>query len=239
MINTHFVNCTGLPAEGGELGGSCALDVAVMCREMLLHEEYFRYSTIWMDTIYHSGGRITEISNTNKLLRTYDGVDGVKTGFTNEAMHCVASTAKRGDTRFISVILGGVSSASRFSEAAMLLDYGFANYETVNFCAQGEIIAADVPVAGSPVDHVCVSASQNGSVLMEKGTTDDLTTEVEIPDVLQAPIEKDEIVGTLRVRKGEETVLEVPLVAAEAAPGSTLADWFAKLWRMWAPQDCS
>jgi len=235
-INTQFGNCTGLPNENA---GSCAYDVALFSRELLSHEDYFTYSSVWMDKVEHAGGRITEISNTNKLLRSYEGADGVKTGFTNEAMHCLSASALRGNTRFISVILGGQSSASRFNEAAMLLDYGFAHYETVAACNAGDNLDVRIPVSGSPVQDVGVIVGQDVRVLVEKGQTDALEKRVILPETLQAPIETGETLGSVQFLIGDQVVGEANLISDVQAPKAGFWDWWCMLWKLMVPQACN
>jgi D-alanyl-D-alanine carboxypeptidase (penicillin-binding protein 5/6) len=121
MNNTNFVNCTGLPQPGQY---SCAKDCALMLSRLLTHKNYYKYSRIWMDKINHSGGRVTEITNTNKLVRFYKGCDGGKTGYTSEAKHCISATAERGGMRLISVIIGAEDSKNKVFEASRLLNFG-------------------------------------------------------------------------------------------------------------------
>ena len=128
LENTKFVNVTGLP-ESGQY--STARDVTAMMRKLLGNPDYFKYSTIYMENYTHPGGRISELVNTNKLVRFYKGCDGGKTGFTNDAMYCLSATAKRGDTRVIATVLGAESSKSRNNEISTLFNYAFHNYKTI------------------------------------------------------------------------------------------------------------
>ena len=123
--NTLFANCTGLPKEPQY---SCARDVAKMLSELVSHEEYFSFSKIWTDRFEHPKGRYTDISNTNRLVRFYEGCDGGKTGFTSQAGFCLAATAKRGSMRLISVVIGEDSSDHRFGDIRTMFDYAFATY---------------------------------------------------------------------------------------------------------------
>ncbi|NVH05512.1 D-alanyl-D-alanine carboxypeptidase, partial [Escherichia coli] len=125
MANTHFVNCTGLPADGQH---TTARDIAIMSREMFSHPLYYEYSGIWLENFDHGDGRVTQLTNTNKLIRLYDGGDGGKTGSTNEAGYCISATAERGGMRLVAVVLGAESSTERFDIAKEMFDYGFANY---------------------------------------------------------------------------------------------------------------
>ena len=123
--DTLFANCTGLPKEPQY---SCAKDVALMLKELLKNEEYYAFGKVWLDKFAHPQGRYTEITNTNKLVRFYDGCDGGKTGFTNQAGFCLAATAKRGGMRVISVVIGEQDSKTRFDDVRSMFDYAFANY---------------------------------------------------------------------------------------------------------------
>ena len=125
LTNTVYQNCTGLPAAGQF---SCAKDMARLLNEVIRHDKYFDYSSIWMDTLKHSAGRETELVNTNKLIRYYNGCDGGKTGSTNEAGYCLVATAKRGNMRLIGAVLGCNSGKDRFSKTADVLNYGFNNF---------------------------------------------------------------------------------------------------------------
>jgi len=144
MENTNFANCTGLPSPNGY---SSAKDVALMTKEMLKHDAFYDYSTVWMFDLVHPCGRITELSNTNKLTKHYNGCDGGKTGFTNEAKYCLSATAKRGQTRLISVVMGAETSKVRNGENSKLFNYGFANYETRLLVDKGENLLDPVVVA--------------------------------------------------------------------------------------------
>ena len=125
MNNTCFVNCTGLPKAGQY---STAKDVSTMFLELLNHNNYYNYSSIWMDKIEHPKGRCTEISNTNKLIRFFEGCDSGKTGYTSEAGHCLVASAKRNNMRLISVVISSPDSKTRFREVSSMFNYGFANY---------------------------------------------------------------------------------------------------------------
>lgn len=133
--NTLFANCTGLPKEPQY---SCAKDVSVMLRELLKHQKYFEFSKIWLEDFAHPDGRTTRITNTNKLIRFYEGCDGGKTGYTSEAGFCLAATAKRGDTRLVSVVIGSDQSQKRFSESKAMLNYAFNCYENKKILEAGE-----------------------------------------------------------------------------------------------------
>ncbi len=143
MTNTRFANSTGLPADNHY---STAKDVSLMSRELLKHPLYFRWSTIWVDTLDESRNK-TELANTNKLVRFYDGSDGIKTGSTQEAGYCLSATAKRGNMRLLSIVLNAPSTKVRFSESSKMMDYGFANYEMVSVLKKDQVVENQVPVS--------------------------------------------------------------------------------------------
>ena len=137
MADTHFANCTGLPAADGF---STARDVSVMFRELIKHPEYFEYSRIWLEDYVHPDGRTTSMTNTNKLVRFYNGCDGGKTGFTAEAKFCLAATAERNGMRPVAVVLGGESSKERFAAVSSMLDHAFGAYERRTVVRAGDIL---------------------------------------------------------------------------------------------------
>ena len=220
MSDTHFTNCTGLFENADHY--TCAYDVALMARELLRHEFVRQYTNVWTDTIRDGAFGLT---NTNKLVRYYPGCTGLKTGFTSTAMFCLAASAQREDTEFIAVILHGETSQKRFDAARVLLDYAFANYALIS-PRTGEIPPEAVEL-GDPgaVTAVC---AQSGRVLVEKAKQRSLTERWELPERVSAPVEKGQRLGTLILSAGEETVAEIPLVAARGAERLTLGQvWLA------------
>lgn len=202
MNNTYFVNCTGLPAPNQY---SCAADVAKMTRELIKHNDFFEFSGVWMFDFVHPSGRVTSLSNTNKLVRFYNGCDGGKTGFTSEALSCLSATAKRGDTRLICVVVGAENSKVRNAEVSELLNYGFANYESKNVVAAGEVVEESVAVSKGKQDAVRGVAESDVSVFGKKGSLQNVEKEAELYD-LSAPISKGDRIGELRVKLNGEIV---------------------------------
>ena len=150
LQNTNYCNCTGLPAVGQF---SSARDVAIVLKNVLAYPQYYEYSTIWIDKLIHSNNRITELVNTNKLIRYYKGCDGGKTGSTNEAGYCLAATAKRGDMRLIGVVLGAENAKARFASTSDLLNYGFNNFINNKMLSKEELppcpVATTVNIIGN------------------------------------------------------------------------------------------
>ncbi|MFO7154895.1 MAG: D-alanyl-D-alanine carboxypeptidase, partial [Caldicoprobacter oshimai] len=222
-----FVNCTGLPAENHY---TTAYDVALMSRELLKHPLFFKWSTIWLD--YMRDGQ-TMLVNTNKLIRFYEGCDGVKTGYTEEAGHCISATAKRGNLRLIAVILGAPTSQVRFSEASKLLDYGFANYESVRVVKKGQIVQNEVPVTGGKTSKIMGLAADNLSLLLSKGDSKEFTKDVQISAPLRAPINQGQKIGVLTVKRDGKEVGKVDIVAGESVEVAGVFDYFSRIFNNW------
>jgi len=210
-----------------------ARDVAVMSRELLKHEAYFQYSKIWLDEIVHAGGRTTMLTNTNKLIRNYDGCDGVKTGFTNAAGFCLSASSKRGETRMIAVILGGNDSASRFSEAEQLLNYGFSNYETLCYYRAGDIVKEQQSIEGMEDQAFNILARDDLSVLNEKGE-EEPDLEVRIKEDLTPPLLTGDVVGKASVMSNDKVLAETDLVIDRNVNMPDFHDYWQMLLRKWA-----
>ncbi len=210
MVNTHFVNCTGLPAEGQY---TTARDVALMSRQLIKHPLFFQYSKVWMFDLQHANGRITQLSNTNKLTRFYDGCDGIKTGSTDEAGYCLSSSAKRGDTRFQAVVLGANTSQERNTYVTKLFDYAFATYKSVALYAAGDVVQSGIRVWGGQLTTMNAVTNERVSALVKKGEEGKVDKNIEIYQPVNAPVEKGEQIGILRVYKDGQLVDEYPLLA--------------------------
>jgi len=213
MQDTKFVDCSGLD----DSGYSCAMDVAVMSRQLMTHPEIQKYTTIWMDSL--RGGK-SQLVNTNKLVRHYKGATGLKTGTTNAAGHCLSATAKRGDTAFVAVVLGCDTTANRFDGARALLDYGFAGF--VSYTPPADSVELpSVPVLRGQLTEVPVTVDAPSAMLLKKGTETQVGSAVELAADLQAPVHKGQVVGTWRLRLGEEILGEYPIRAAAEVPETT------------------
>lgn len=208
MRGTHFENCTGLPNVSQY---SCARDVAAMLAELITHPHYFTCAKVWTEDFHHPGGRVTGMTNTNKLVRFYDGCDGGKTGFTNEAMHCLAATAKRGDTRVISVVVGASDSKTRFAETSRLFDYAFANYNNNVYLNCAEQV--DVNVTGGRQSQVACRAKTNLAAFEEKGKRG-CTLQWEIPESVKAPLSQGDVVGEVKLLDEQGDVIAQTEVVA-------------------------
>lgn len=208
MADTTFKNCNGLD-EDGHL--TSAYDVAVMSRALMQHEKIFDYTTIWID--YLRDGK-TQLVNTNKLIRSYNGITGLKTGTTSAAGSCISATAERDGLSLIAVVLGASSTDKRFSDAAALLDFGFANYSamTPTLPELGE-----AAVSGGMSATVPLRADAPQSYLVPKGSTGIVSTLV-LPETLEAPILPGDVVGSIEFTSGETKLGSQPVYAAEGTP---------------------
>ena len=212
LTNTHYANCTGLPAQEHY---TTARDVAKLSAQLDLHPIYYRYSTIWMDEIKHRGGRVTSLTNTNRLIRFYPGCDGYKTGSTNEARYCVSATAKKEGMRLIAVVLGTPAGQTRFDEARAMLEYGFTNVQLVTPIAQGQALDMTVPVRLGGRDEVSVLSGGTCSLLERRGEKNALSLEAALVEKVNAPVYAGDVLGEIRVKRGDEVVAVVPAVAGE------------------------
>lgn len=214
MENTVFKNCTGLPAEGQH---TTARDVAIMTLAMLSHDLYFDYASIWLDEVNHGDGRKTQLTNTNKLIRLYDGCDGGKTGSTDEALYCISATAKRGEMRLVAVVLGADSSSERFDTASEMFDYGFANYRLYPVAARGTKIKGSLPVDGGRPDSISLILDGDLTLLVTKGEEQEIKLVPDLPEAVQPPVETGQMIGCVRVEKDGRILAELPVTAATAS----------------------
>ena len=210
MANTHFVNCTGLPAQGQY---TSVTDVSRMSRELIKYPMFYQYSKVWMYEMQHANARITQLSNTNKLTRFYDGCDGIKTGSTDEAGYCLTATAKRGESRFIAVIAGSATSVERNAAISKMLDYAFATYKSITIYDQGGVVKSNVVVWGGQLSTINAVSIGKISILVKKGEENKVDKIVEIYQPVRAPVERGAQIGTVKVLKGGQQIAEYPLVA--------------------------
>ncbi len=222
--NSNFVNTNGLPIENQY---SCALDVALITRELMKHKKIFDYTGIWMDTIRNGS---FGLANTNKLIRFYKGATGMKTGFTGEAKYCLSGTAKRDGMHLIAVVLGASTSEKRFAAAKGMLDFGFANY-SINTPTVPELKAVDV---SRGVKGTASVSSVPISLLLEKGSKGDIESKIFLDESLQAPINEGDEVGYIAYYRNGSEVSRSSVVAsesiAEVSYGSVLSEIFKKMF---------
>ncbi len=228
MNDTVFVNCTGLPASGQY---SCAKDVAVMLKELLKHEDYHKFSKIWIEDFTHPDGRVTQFVNTNKLVRFYKDCTGGKTGFTNEAGFCLGASAKRGDTEIISVVIGADSSKTRFEHTKKQFEYAFANYETINVLTE-DYVKDNVKVICGKEENVSVVPEKEYYAFCKKGEKKNLNVSINLDESVKAPVKKGQRLGIIQIIDGEKTT-EIALVSkndVEALSYYDVSQNIAKNW---------
>lgn len=227
MENTHFMNTNGLDEDDHY---SSARDVAIMSRELMKHETIFNYTSIWMDTL--RGGKF-QLSNTNKLIRFYDGANGLKTGSTSKALCCLSAAAKRNDMQLIAVVLGAPTSAERFASAKSLLDYGFANYAVNTQITAGDEVQK-IAVEKGVDKEVGVVAGESCSTLVKKGQEDNITKEIKIDETITAPIDAGQKIGTMTISRDGEVIADIDLNASSAVEkkgiGLIIKDFFATIF---------
>ena len=226
MTDTHFVNCTGLddePEAAEHL--TTAYDIALMSRELLGHEAIKKYTTIWMDTV--RDGQFG-LSNTNKLVRFYDGTTGLKTGYTSAAGHCLSASAERNGMELIAVVLHCASSTDRFESAKALLNYGFSNYALVT-PEPGELPA--VPVTLGTAAEITPVLADETPILIDKALAAGIETNVRVDGSVTAPVEAGQTLGTLTITSGGQTIAERDLIAPEAVGALRWGDVYLQMLR--------
>lgn len=212
MRDSHFVNTNGLPVAEHY---SSAYDIALMSKELYKYEETHEWFTTWQSTITVGlPGKEKEfgLTNTNKLVKHYQGCNGIKTGFTADAGYCLSASATRGDTHLIAVALGCETSKGRNGEISKLLDYGFANFETCIIAEKGEVMEKIRVENGTP-QQIKVVTDERITVLSEKGSADGISSKVSIDKKVPLPLKKGAPIGKLTVYSGDEKIAEHTLVA--------------------------
>ena len=219
MNDTVFKNCNGLDEEGHV---TSAYDVALMSRELIRHEKIFDYTLTWMDSV--RGGE-TQLVNTNKLIRSYQGITGLKTGTTGQAGSCITATAEREGLSLIAVVLGADSTDHRFQDAAALLDYGFGGWRVTEPEAP---VLDPVPVAQGMAPTVEVQAGESPSILLEAAETGQVETEIVLQE-LTAPVQAGEVVGQIHYQVNGKTVAQVDITAVSGVEAVTFSGALGRL----------
>jgi len=227
MKDTHFVNCTGLdddPSAKDHKTSAC--DIALMSAELLKnHPDIKKFTTIWMDTVRDGA---FGLSNTNKLVRFYQGATGLKTGFTSQAGYCLSASALREDMELVAVVMGAETSKDRFAASKSLLDYGFASYALITPHTE----KSEIPVKLGVADWVTAVPSGEDAVLIDKGQKSQVTQQVELHEYVDAPVSKGQRLGTLYIKAGEQVLKEIPLVAEAAVEKLTFFQMWGRILQM-------
>ena len=222
MNDTTFKNATGLPARGHV---TSAYDIALMSRELILHHPGIRqYTTIWMDSLRDGA---SELVNTNKLIRFFDGATGLKTGSTDSALYCLSGTAERDGMELIAVIMKDATSAQRFEDAKTLLSYGFSTYSLEHVTPQEALPPVTVRLGTQATVQPVLE--EGSALLLEKSKAGTLEQSVSLAEAVEAPVAKGTPLGTLTITSGEETVAELALVAGEEIPRITFGQMLLRV----------
>lgn len=230
MDDTHYVNCTGYPQEGQY---TTARDVMTLSCEVSRHPAYHTYASVWVDTLVHPSGRTTDLTNTNRLVRFYEGCDGFKTGSTDAAKYCVSATAEKNGMRLIAVALGCENSQTRFNEARSMLEYGFATYQRTTIARKGDALGEQLKVNRGSAESVDLLLGSGLSMLLRNGQASQLKMELVIPESIDAPVEAGQVVGFVRVLLGETVVAKLNVVAASAVPLPGFIEGFFRIINAW------
>lgn len=230
MNNTNFVNCTGLPKAGQY---STAKDVSLMFSELLSHKDYYLFSKIWMDEIRHPKDRVTEITNTNKLIKFYEGCDGGKTGYTSEAGHCLCASASRNGLRFIAVVISAPDSKTRFKEASEMFNYGFANYDNKLLIDDKTPLEIPVEIKGGKQESVSVFAEKAVFLFSKKGQERSVEIDFKANQNIKAPVFKGDVLGKLTVYENGVEIASVNAVASETILRATYLDQIRNVIMKW------
>ena len=227
MNETNFVNCTGLDDdETAQNHRTSAYDIALMSRELLVkHPDIKKFTTIWMDTVRDGS---FGLSNTNKLVRFYQGATGLKTGYTSQAGFCLSASAERDGMELIAVVLGCDTSAERFASCKSMLDHGFASYALIAPKLDSQV---SVPVKLGTQQQVQAVPASDGSVLIDKSQKNTVNVKVELSDGVEAPVSQGQRLGTMTVTSGEQILAEIPLVAAQPVARLSWGQIFVRMLR--------
>lgn len=229
MTETNFVNTNGLPVANHY---TSAYDIALMSKELMKHKKLQDWFSTWMTniTVGLPGKKQTELglTNTNRLIKIYPGANGIKTGFTQDAGYCLSASAEREGLTLISVIMGSPTSKIRFAEASKLLDYGFANYDSVQLAEKGETMGMVIVEKGFP-NMIEAVAPEHISVLVKKGERDNIRAELAIEDTISAPIVKGDKIGELIIFEKDKEINRCPLVAAEDVGKASLMQLYIRM----------
>lgn len=229
MTNTNFMNSTGLPTEGHY---TSAYDIALMSKELLKHEKIHQWLTLWITNIKvgKNNDIVQTLVNTNRLIHDYNGANGIKTGYTSEAGYCLSASAQRGNLKLISVILGCESSSIRFSESKKLLDYGFANYDSLPLYKKGDFIKK-VKLKKGLSEDVNVIIENSVNLLIKKGSSKSVEKEINLPEYIEAPISKNQKVGEIIFKIDNKEVARANLIAEKDVEKAGFFDMLKKMIR--------
>lgn len=230
MDNTCYVNATGYPQEGQY---TTARDVMRLSCQVAQHPMYHQYASVWIGSLTHPSGRITDLTNTNRLVRFYQGCDGFKTGSTDAAKYCLSATAEKNDIRLVAVVLGTPNSQTRFNEARSMLEYGFANYQRTVIANRGDLLGESLPVKGGSAETVELMLGSGLSMLLRNGQQSSLRLEVNLPEYARAPVAAGDVLGTVNVLLEERVVARLNCLAASDVPRPGFIEGLYRILNNW------
>ena len=230
MNNTNFVNCTGLPAPESY---SSAKDVSIMFRELIKHPKYFEYAGIWLEDFVHPDGRTTSMTNTNKLVRFYNGCDGGKTGFTSEAKFCLSATAERNGLRVVAVVIGADSSKERFASVSNLFGYAFSNYSAKVIQSKDDRIENSIRVLGGREKGISVAVKEDFKALVKKGDDVEYKVHFNLPATVKAPIVRGGEIGKAYLTRNGEVIGECSVVSVVDVEKARYSDTLKHICDEW------
>lgn len=231
LNNTNYVNCTGLPASNQF---SSARDTAKLLKEVFKYDNYRKFSTIWIDSLKHPKLRESELVNTNKLIRYYEGCDGGKTGSTNEAGYCLAATAKRGNMRLLGVVLGAQSGKERFAETSKLLNFGFNNFDNKLIVDSSVELKQKAYIQNGNIDYVKIKPKENLYVLLNKlNKNENIQTKVKIFKNIKAPIKAGNKIGEIYVIENNKIIAQTDLLSTQNIAKANIYDNLTNAIKNW------
>ena len=231
MNDTSFKNCTGLPAAESF---SSAKDVSVMFRQLVKHKEYFEYAKIWLEDYKHPDGRTTTITNTNKLVRFYQGCDGGKTGFTSEAKFCLCATAKKSDMRVVAVVIGAESSKIRNAAISSMFDYAFSNFTNEIMLKSGENLDVRLAVSGGKSKDIARGVERDVARVVAREDKAKYEIKFDLPSSVKAPVKRGDKVGEAYLIKDGVVIDRVGVVANEDVARLNLFDAIGEIAKNWS-----
>lgn len=229
MVNTSFENCSGLD-DTTENHYTTARDIAIMSCELMKHERIKEYTTIWMDSLRNGE---TELVNTNRLVRFYEGTTGLKTGTTSKAGYCISATAQRNGMELVAVVLGSDNSTDRFEDAKTLLNWGFSNYEI--YTPQVDLsLITDVSVLYGEQSSISPVIGKISPILIKKGTQSNISQRVDMCIDVEAPVEKGQTLGTVYFECEGEALATCPIISENKVERRSVFFVFSMMWSTFA-----
>lgn len=227
LVNTNFVNVTGLDEENHY---SSSYDMAMIAKELLKHEKIYEFTSVYEDYLRVNTDNKFWLVNTNRLVNLYEGADGLKTGFTDNAGYCMAVTAKRNDMRLIAIVLGENEGKVRNSETIELLDYGFNNYKVINF-EKKDTIVKKIKFEKSTFDEVNIYLERDASIMMRNSDNENgYSTDIELNNI-ELPLEKNDVVGSLLIKKNGDILESVNLIVKDDVDRKNFFELFVDIFK--------